>query len=163
MHQNIEIFLTRTQSSTFRTSDLAEGLPSNKTMTQSRQHKWLIHNTVNVFEWPSHSLDLIPIKYFWRNLKICVCLHPTWKSLRGEEVRRQMADNCLTLMSKACRFKQKRLEAVKVLQLNISSIYYIIQNIRTLMQCTYFIFFILNTFTKLWQFCFCFVNMVYGV
>ncbi len=26
-----------------------------------------------------------------------------------------------------------------------------------------FQFFIFNTFTKLWQICFCFVNMVYGV
>ncbi len=43
------------------------------------------------------------------------------QSLRGEEVRRRrIADNCQMLMSKACRIKQKRLEAVKVLQvLNI--------------------------------------------
>ncbi len=35
-----------------------------------------------------------------------VCLpHPTWQSLRGEEVRRRMADNCQMLMSKACRIK----------------------------------------------------------
>ncbi len=44
--------------------------------------------------------------------------HPTWQSLRGEEVRR-LADNCQMLMCKACRIKQKRLETVKVLQLNI--------------------------------------------
>ncbi len=36
--------------------------------------------------------------------------HPTWQSLRGEEVRRRMADNCHMLMSKACHIKQKRLE-----------------------------------------------------
>ncbi len=45
--------------------------------------------------------------------------HPTWQSLRGEELRWRMADNCQMLMSKACRIKQKRLETVKVLQLNI--------------------------------------------
>ncbi len=45
--------------------------------------------------------------------------HPTWQSLRGEEVRRRMADYCQMLMSKACRIKQKRVETVKVLQLNI--------------------------------------------
>ncbi len=45
--------------------------------------------------------------------------HPTWQSLRGEEVRRRTADNCQMLMSKACRIKQKRVETVKVLQLNI--------------------------------------------
>ncbi len=60
--------------------------------------------------------------------------HPTWKSLRGEEVRRRIADNCQMLMSKACRIKLKRLEAVKVLQLNIKLWVWI------LMQCTYFSF-----------------------
>ncbi len=50
----------------------------------------------------------------------------TWKRAsapiqpdRAWEVRRRIADNCQMLMSKACRIKQKRLEAVKVLQLNI--------------------------------------------
>ncbi len=45
--------------------------------------------------------------------------HPNWQSLRGEEVRRRIADTSQMLMSKACRIKQKRLEAVKVLQLTI--------------------------------------------
>ncbi len=34
--------------------------------------------------------------------------HPTWQSLRGEEVRRRMAANCQILMRKACRIKQKK-------------------------------------------------------
>ncbi len=97
----------------------AEGLPSNRTMDLNTQQEWLIDNSVNVLEWPSQSLSLNPIKYFWRNLKMCVCPHPTWQSLRGEEVRRRIADNYQMLLSKACRIKQKRLEAVKVLQLNI--------------------------------------------
>ncbi len=50
MHQNIEIALMKTQSRAFRTSDLAEGLPSNRTLTLSTQQEWLIHNAVNVFE-----------------------------------------------------------------------------------------------------------------
>ncbi len=79
----------------------AEGLRSNRTVTLSTQQEWLIDNSVNVLEWPSHSLDLKPVKYFWRNLKMCICPHLTWQSLRGEEVRRQMADNCQMLMSKA--------------------------------------------------------------
>ncbi len=29
--------------------------------------------------------------------------HPTWQSLRGEEVRRRMADKCQILICKACR------------------------------------------------------------
>ncbi len=84
-----------------------EGLHSNRTMTQSTQQEWLIDNFVNVLEWPSHSLSLPPIKCFWRNLKMCVCPHPTWQSLRGEEVRRKIADNCQMLMSKAWRIIPK--------------------------------------------------------
>ncbi len=97
----------------------AEGLPSNRTVTLNTQQEWLIDNSVNVLQWPSHSLSLNPIKYFWKNLKMCICPNLTLQSLRGEEVRRGMADNCQMLMSKTCRIKQKRLEAVKVLWLNI--------------------------------------------
>ncbi len=84
-----------------------EDLLSNRTMTQSTQQEWLIDNSVIVLEWPSHSLSLNPIKCFWRNLKMCVCPHPTWQSLRGEEVRRKIADNCQMLMSKAWRIIPK--------------------------------------------------------
>ncbi len=101
-----------TQSRAFRTSDWAENSPSNRTMNLNTQQERLIDNSVNVFEWPRQSLGLNPIEYFWRNLKMCICPHPTWKSLRDEEVRRRMADNCQMLRSKACRIKQKRLEAI---------------------------------------------------
>ncbi len=86
----------------------AEGLTSNRTVTLSTQQEWLIDNSVNVFELPNHCLSLNPIIYFWRNLKMCICLHPTWQSLKGEEVRRKIADNWQMLMSKACRIKQKK-------------------------------------------------------
>ncbi len=59
-----------------------EGLPSNRTMDVNTQKKWLKDNSVNVLEWPSQSLSLNPIKYFWRNLKMCVCLEV---KRRGEE------------------------------------------------------------------------------
>ncbi len=98
----------KTQSRAFRTSDWAEGSPSNRTMTLSTQQEWLIDNSVNVLEWPSHSLGLNAIKYFWRNLKMCICPHPTWQSLRGEEVRRRIADNCQILMCKACHIIPKK-------------------------------------------------------
>ncbi len=75
--------LNETQSRAFRTSDWAEGSPFNRTMDLNTQREWLIDNSVNVLEWPS--LCLKPIKYFWRNLKMCICPHPTWQSLRGEE------------------------------------------------------------------------------
>ncbi len=75
--------------------------------------EWLIYNSVNVLEWPSHSLGLNPVKYFWKNLIMCVCPHPTWQSLRGEEVRRKTADNCQMMIIKACCIKQKIIEAVK--------------------------------------------------
>ncbi len=70
MHPNIEIALIKTQSRAFRTSDWAEDLPSNRTMNLNTQQEWLIHNSVNVLEWPSQSLSLNPIKYFWRNMKM---------------------------------------------------------------------------------------------
>ncbi len=87
---------------------LGRGSPSNRTMNLNTQQEWLKGNSVNVLEWPSHSLRLYPIKYFWRNLKMCICPHPAWQSLRGEQVRRRMADNCQMLMRKACHVKQKK-------------------------------------------------------
>ncbi len=66
-----------------QTSDRA-----NRTMTLSTQQEWLIDNSVNVLEWPSHSLGLNPIKYFWRNLKMCICpiqLDRVWEVKRQEE------------------------------------------------------------------------------
>ncbi len=110
----------KTQSSAFRTSDWAEGSPSNRTMDLNTQQEWLKGNSVNVLEWPGHSLGLNPVKYFWRNLKMCICPHPTWQSLGRQEMRRRMADNCKCWWEKLVTSnKQKILEAVKVLQLNI--------------------------------------------
>ncbi len=102
MHQNIEIALIKTQSRAFRTPDWAECLPSNRTINLNTQQEWPKGNSVNVLEWPSgpsHSLGLNPVKYFWRNLKMCICPHSTCQSLTGEDVRRRMADNCQMLKS----------------------------------------------------------------
>ncbi len=57
----------KTQSRAFRTSDWAEDSPSNRAMELNTQQEWLIHSSVNVFEWSRHSLSLNPIRYFWRN------------------------------------------------------------------------------------------------
>ncbi len=67
---------------------------------------------------PEPELELNQI--FLKKHETVRLLDPTWQSLRGEEARRWMADNCQMLMSKACRIKLKRLEAVKVLQLLFS-------------------------------------------
>ncbi len=40
--------------------------------TAKTLHEWLMDNSVNVFEWPSLSLCLNPIKYFWRNVKMAL-------------------------------------------------------------------------------------------
>ncbi len=77
-------------------------------MTLSKQQEWLIDNSVNVLEWPSQSLGLNAIKYFWRNLKMSASPHPSWQSLRGEEVRWRMADNCQMQMCKACHIIPKK-------------------------------------------------------
>ncbi len=118
VHQNIEIVFMKTQSRAFRSSEWAEASPSNRTMTLNTQQEWLIDNSVNVLEWPSHSLGLNPIKYFWRNLKMCVCpIHPerAWEMKRwGEEWQ----INAKCWWAKLVTNK-KRLETVKVLQLNV--------------------------------------------
>ncbi len=147
----------KTQSRAFRTSDWAEGSPSNRTMTLNTQQEWVIDNSVNVLEWPSQSLSLHPIKYFWRNLKMWVCPHPTWQSLRGEEVRRTMADNCKILMCKACRIIPQKTRGCE----GGSAKYERVKGMNTYAMCSFQGF--LYKFTKLWQFSFCFVLMVYGV
>ncbi len=125
----------KTQSRTFRTSDWVEDLPSNRTINPYQVS--IIDNSVNVLEWPSHSLGLNAIKYFWRNLKMYIFPHPTWQSLRHEDMRRRMANNCQILMCKACLIIPKTLEAVKVLQISTEL------RVWRLMQCTYFSFFLL--------------------
>ncbi len=77
---------TETQSRVFRTSYWAEELPSNRTVTLSTQHEWLIDNSVNVLERPGNSLELYPIKYFWRNPEMCVC--PIYRDRAWEGKRR---------------------------------------------------------------------------
>ncbi len=54
----------------------------SRTMTLSTQQEWLIDNSVNVIEWPSQSLGLNPIKYFWRNLKMPIQPNRAWKVKR---------------------------------------------------------------------------------
>jgi hypothetical protein len=67
--------LMKTCSRALRTSDWGEGSPSKRTMTlstQPRQCRSGFGTRLNVLEWSSQSLDLNPIKLFWRDLKIAV-------------------------------------------------------------------------------------------
>ncbi len=94
---------------------------------------------MNVLEWPSQSLSLNPIKYFWRNLKRCVCpIQPdrAWEvKRRGEEWQIIAKFWCAKIVVSY----PKRLEAVKVLQLSTGLRVWI------LMQCAYFSFlFLIN-------------------
>ncbi len=159
MHQNIEIALMKTQSRAFRTSDWAEGSPSNRTMDLNTQQKWLKGNSVNVLEWPSHRLVLNPVKYFWRNLKMCICpIQPdrAWEVKRwGEEW--QIIAKCWWANLVTSNKKKKKTWDCKG-----ASAIYLVKGMNTYAMYL-FQFFIFNKFTKLWQFCFCFVNMVYGV
>ncbi len=45
----------KTQSRAFRTSDWAEGSPSNRTINLNTQQERLTGNSVNVLEWPPKS------------------------------------------------------------------------------------------------------------
>ncbi len=79
--------------------------------------------------------------------------NPTWQSLRGEEMRRRMADNYQMLMSKACHIIPKNTWGC-----NGASAKYWVKGLNT--YAMYFFQFIFYKFTKLWQFCFGFVNIV---
>ncbi len=97
----------------------AEGLPSNRTMDLNTQQEWLIDNSLekpeNVRLPPSNLTELE----------------------RGR-MRRRIADNCQMLMSKACRIKQKRLEAVK------ASAKYLVKGVNTYAMYLFQFFFICN-------------------
>ncbi len=133
----------------------AEGSPSNRTMDLNTQQEWLIHNAVNVLEWPSH-MGLNPIKYFWRNLKMCVCpIQPerAWEVKRWGEQWRIIAK---WWWAKLVAWNKKKTWGCKG-----TSAKYLVKGMNT--YAILFEFFIFNKFTKLWRFCFCFVNMAYGV
>ncbi len=71
---NLKDSCEKQDSQVWWTSEREEGSPFKMEMTLSIQlrHEWLMDNSVNVFEWPSLSLCLNPIKYFWRNVKMAL-------------------------------------------------------------------------------------------
>ncbi len=80
--------------------------------------------------------ELEPNQIFLEKPEYVRLPHPTWSSLRGEEVRRRMLPNADV---QACRIKQKRPEAVKVLQAK-----YLVKGMNTLCNVLISVFFICN-------------------
>ena len=86
-----------------RTSDWAEGSPSNRTMhTAKTTQAWLRDSSVNVLEWPSQSSDLNPIKHLWRDLEMAV----HWRSLSN-----------LTELERICRQEWQEIPKSKCAEL----------------------------------------------
>ncbi len=90
MHQNIEIALVQSIQNLRR----AEGSPSNRTMTLNTQQEWLIDNSVNVLEWPSHSQTQSNISgETWKCASAPIQPDRAWEVKRwGEEW--QIIDKC---------------------------------------------------------------------
>ncbi len=131
MHQNIEIALMKTQSKAFRTSAWTEGSPSNRTMTPN--HTARVAYT-KLCECPCHPQPGIkPSQIFLEKPENVHLPHPTWQSLKHEEMRRRRVDNCPILMCKVCRIITQK--AVKMFQLSTKL------RVWRLMQYTYFSFF----------------------
>ena len=51
--------------------------------------EWLQDKSLNVFEWPSQSLDLNPIEHLWRDLKIAVQRHSPSNLTQLERICRE--------------------------------------------------------------------------
>ncbi len=103
MHQNIERALMKTQSRAFRTSNWAEGSPSNWTMTPNHTAR-VAYRQLCECPWvaqPQPGLEYNQI--FLEKPENVHLPHPTWQSLRREEMRRRMVDNFQIPMCKACR------------------------------------------------------------
>ena len=62
--------------------------------TAKKMQEWLRDKSLNVLEWPSQSLDLIPIEDLWRDLKI--------------DVKRPSPSN-LTELERICREEREKL------------------------------------------------------
>ncbi len=102
---NLKDSCEKQDSQVWWTSDREEGLPFKREITLSIQlrHEWLMDNSVNVFEWPSLSLCLNPIKYFWRNVKMALQRWSLSNLKRAwEDLLRRMAENPQLQMCKAC-------------------------------------------------------------
>ena len=74
----------KTCSKALRTSDWAEGSPSNRTMT------WLWDKSLIVLEWPRQSPDMKPIQHPSRDLKIAVQRHSPSNLTELERICREV-------------------------------------------------------------------------
>ncbi len=146
--------LMKTQSRAFRTSDWAEGSPSNRTMNPNYTAR-VAYRQLCGCPWVAQPQPGIKPSQIFLEKPENVCLPQS--NLTELERWRGEGKIGKWWCAKLVTSYPKILEAVKVLQLSIELRDWI------LMQCTHFRFLICNKFTKLWQFCFCFVIMVYGL
>ncbi len=104
--------------------------------TQLCEYLWVVH--------PQPELE--PNQIFLEKPEYVHLPHPTWQSLRGEEVRRRIADNCQMLMCKAWRIIPKKTCGCNWCQRCFNKV--LSKGCEYLCTCD-FLFFIFNTFAKI--------------
>jgi hypothetical protein len=78
---------------------------NDPTHTAKTTQKRLRDKSLNVLQWPSQSLDLIPIKHLWRDLKIAV---------------QQCSSSNLTELERICREEWEKLPKCRCAKLLVS-------------------------------------------
>ncbi len=153
MEQSTEIFSMKTCSTALRTSDWAEGSPSNMTMKHTAKvtQEWLRDISVNPLEWPSQGPDLNPTKHLWRDLKMAV--HRRSPSNLTELERICKEEIPQSRCAKLVASYPKRFKAVIAAKGPLTK--YWVKGLNTYVNVMFFFFFLINlqTFLKLFSLC----------